>query len=614
MVNLKKTNHKLSSNGLAPSKFTSADFCQILVKAGLISTNQAKDVLKKEKIIRRTLKQEREKKNTSTMSISFVDVILYLKLKRADQPSKRLDEDIIYSILAKKWKIPFKKIDPLELDLNIVTKTIPKSFAKKHLLLPLEIKEGRLIVAISNPDKFEAIADVERVANLKVSPVISPKSDIYKLIDEFFGFRSSITAAEEQFTGNGVDLGNLEQYVHLQSGSDAQVSDQHIVNAVNHIFSYGFDQKASDIHIEPKREQTLVRMRIDGALHTVHKLPKTVHNAIASRIKTLARLDMAEKRRPQDGRIKLEKDKVEVEIRVSTIPVSFGEKIVMRIMDPEILFQDLDTLGFAPKDLDKYINIIRKPFGIVLVTGPTGSGKSTTLYSSLSTLSSSEVNITTIEDPIEMIHEDFNQIAVQPAIGVTFDTILRNIMRQDPDIIMVGEIRDLETAQSAVQAALTGHLVMSTLHTNDSVLAIPRLLDLGIPSYLIQSSIIGLIAQRLVRKVCPFCATSYEIDAKELISMGLDLKQKGKIKLQYGKGCIKCRNTGYKGRIAVYEILPYSDKLKSMTSSNTDLSKFRKQAVAEGFTTVREDGIEKMLKGITTYQEVLRVTWSGHQQ
>ncbi len=614
MVKQKSKTHKLTSSKFSSAKLVSSDLCQILLNAGIISVNQAKDVLKKEKTIRRTLKKEREKKNGSAIDISFVEVVLFLKFKRADQPSKRLDEDIIYEVFAKKWGIPFKKIDPLKLDLNLVTKTIPKSFAKKHLLLPIEIKEGRLVVAISNPDKFEAIADVERVSNLKVVPVISPRSDIIKMINEFFEFRSSISAAEEQFTGSSVDLGNLEQYVSLHSDAEAQVTDQHIVNAVNHLFSYAFDQKASDIHIEPKREETFARMRIDGALHTVHKLPKSVHNAIVSRIKTLARLDMAEKRKPQDGRIKLEKDDIEVEIRVSTIPVAFGEKVVMRIMDPEILFQDLDTLGFSTGDFDKYMNIIRKPFGIVLVTGPTGSGKSTTLYSSLSTLSSSEVNITTIEDPIEMIHEDFNQIAVQPAIGVTFDTILRNIMRQDPDIIMVGEIRDLETAQSAVQAALTGHMVLSTLHTNDAVLAIARLLDLGIPPYLIQSSVVGLIAQRLVRKICPFCTVSYDMDAEELINMGLDLKQKGKVKLKYGKGCIKCRNTGYKGRTAVYEILPYSDSLKSITSHDTDLAGLRKQAVAEGFTTVREDGIKKMLKGITTYQEVLRVTWVGHQQ
>ncbi|MCD4741585.1 MAG: GspE/PulE family protein [Desulfobacteraceae bacterium] len=606
------SSNKLSSNKLSSNKLSSPDFCKILFNAGLISANQAKDALKKEKTIIRVIKKERGKKNDSKIDITFVDVILYLKLKRADQPSKRIDEDIIYEIFAKKWGIPFRKIDPLQLDLNIVTKTIPKSFAKKHLLLPIEIKEGRLVVALADPDKLDAIRDVERVANLKVVPVISPRSDIIKMIDEFFGFRSSIIAAEELFSGNSVDLGNLEQFVSLQSDREVNATDQHIVNAVNHLFSYAFDQKASDIHIEPKREESFARMRIDGVLHTVHKLPKTVHNAIVSRIKTLSRLDMAEKRRPQDGRIKFEKDGTEVEIRVSTIPVAFGEKVVMRIMDPEILFQELDVLGFSADTLDKYINIIRKPFGIVLVTGPTGSGKSTTLYSSLKTLSSSEVNITTVEDPIEMIHEDFNQIAVQPAIGVTFDSILRNIMRQDPDIIMVGEIRDLQTAQSAVQAALTGHLVLSTLHTNDAVSAIARLLDLGIPSYLIQSSVVGLIAQRLVRKICPFCSTVYEMDASELTGMGLEIKKKGKIKLKYGKGCIKCRNTGYKGRTAVYEILPYTDLMRSMTSHDVDIAELRKHAVAEGLTTVREDGIRKMLKGITTYQEVLRVTWEGH--
>ena len=607
----KTQKHKLSSNELTSNKLASSDLCRHLFNAGLISADQAKDVLKKEKTIRRILKKEREKKNGSKVDITFVDVLLYFKLKRADQPSKRIDEDIIYEIFAKNWSLPFRKIDPLQLDLNIVTKTIPKSFAKKHLLLPIEIKEGRLVVALADPDKLEAIRDVERVANLKVVPVISPRSDIVKMIDEFFGFRSSIIAAEEQFSGNSVDLGNLEQFVSLQSDGEVNATDQHIVNAVNHLFSYAFDQKASDIHIEPKREETFARMRIDGVLHTVHKLPKTVHNAIVSRIKTLSRLDMAEKRRPQDGRIKFEKDGTEVEIRVSTIPVAFGEKVVMRIMDPEILFQDLDVLGFSSNALDKYTDIIRKPFGIVLVTGPTGSGKSTTLYSSLKTLSSSAVNITTVEDPIEMIHEDFNQIAVQPAIGVTFDSILRNIMRQDPDIIMVGEIRDLQTAQSAVQAALTGHLVLSTLHTNDAVSAIARLLDLGIPPYLIQSSVVGLIAQRLVRKICPFCSTTYEMDADELIGMGLELKKKGKIKLKYGKGCIKCRHTGYKGRTAVYEILPYTDLIRSMTSHDVDIAELRKHAVAEGLTTVREDGIRKMLKGITTYQEVLRVTWAG---
>ena len=291
--------------------------------------------------------------------------------------------------------------------------------------------------------------------------------------------------------------------MHLTSADDLPSTDHHIVNAVNHLFSYAFDQQASDIHIEPKRETSIVRMRIDGVLHTVYTLPKKVHNAVLSRIKTLSRLDMAEKRRPQDGRIKTEKESVEVEIRVSTIPVAFGEKAVLRIMDPDVLFQDLEMLGFARDDFERYRRMIQMPHGIILVTGPTGSGKSTTLYSTLRMLSTPEINITTIEEPIEMIHEDFNQISVQPAIGVTFDTILRNILRQDPDIIMVGEIRDLLTAQSAVQAALTGHLVLSTLHTNDAISSVTRLLDLGVPPFLVHSSLTGVIAQRLLRQSAP---------------------------------------------------------------------------------------------------------------
>ncbi|MCF8113876.1 MAG: GspE/PulE family protein, partial [Desulfotignum sp.] len=338
-------------------------------------------------------------------------------------------------------------------------------------------------------------------------------------------------------------------------------------------------------------------------------LPKQLHNAVISRIKTLSGLDMAEKRRPQDGRIKLLKQETEVEIRVSTIPVAFGEKVVMRIMDPDILFQDLEKLGFSSRDFKKYKGLITLPFGIVLVTGPTGSGKSTTLYSSLRLLSSSEVNITTIEDPIEMIHEEFNQIAIQPAVNVTFGSMLRNIMRQDPDIIMVGEIRDLETAQAAVQAALTGHLVLSTLHTNDSVSAIFRLLDLGIPPYLVHASLNGIVAQRLVRKICPHCVQSIQMDARELADLGLMVAKTGILSLHHGKGCNKCRGTGYKGRVGIYEVLPYTDELKRLSTPDGSLKAMRSKAIEQGLTLLRHNGIQKMLAGETTYQEILRITW-----
>ncbi|MEA1966889.1 MAG: ATPase, T2SS/T4P/T4SS family [Thermodesulfobacteriota bacterium] len=592
------------------------NICRILVHSGLISRERADDLLKRQKNLKKAMekkKAEKQSRQTSKKrietSVTFMDVIIALKLKREDVPLKKLDEDTLYQALAVGWGFAYKKIDPLELELNFVTKIIPRTFAMKHLLLPLEMDSGRLVVATPNPFNHEALDDVQRVSNFKVKPIVSSKTDILKLIDEFFGFRQSITAAEDQFSGASVDLGNLEQYVRLKSADELPATDQHIVNAVNHIFSYSFDQKASDIHIEPKRETSLVRIRIDGVLHTVFKLPKKVHNAVISRIKTLSRLDMAEKRRPQDGRIKTEKEGVEVEIRVSSIPVAFGEKIVMRIMDPEVLLQDLDMLGFFKDDLVKYKKLIAMPHGIILVTGPTGSGKSTTLYSTLRMLSSSEVNITTIEEPIEMIHEDFNQIAVQPAIDVTFDSILKNILRQDPDIIMVGEIRDLQTAQSAVQAALTGHLVLSTLHTNDAVSSVIRLLDLGVPSFLVHSSLVGVVAQRLVRTICPHCVTDFEMDAAELKLMGLNLEQQGLVKLKCGKGCPKCRNTGYKGRKAVFEVLPYSESLKKMTSDDVNASALRKRAIMEGLTSLRDSAVKKMLRGETTYQEVLRVTW-----
>ncbi len=598
------------------NRFSSQNICKILVAARLISADQARDILKKENRVKQVLiKNKRSKANENLTpaqlaeTISFIDVLVYLKIEQLGKPTNQINEDLIYRALARAWKVPFKKIDPLKLELNLVTGTISKSFAAKHLLLPLKVEEGKLIVATPDPFNYDAIKDVEMVSKLRVKPVISSKSDIQKLINEFFGFRYSISAAEDLFSTKGVDLGNMEQFVSVKSMDDMPSTDQHIVNAVNHLFSYSFDQKASDIHIEPKRDICLVRMRIDGVLHTVYKLPKKLHNAVVSRIKTLSRLDMAEKRRPQDGRIKMEKDQTEVEIRVSTSPVAFGEKVVLRIMDPDVLFQDLEILGFFKEDFQRYKKLITMPFGIVLVTGPTGSGKSTTLYSSLRTLSSPEVNITTIEDPIEMVHEEFNQIAVQPAIDVTFGAVLRNILRQDPDIVMVGEIRDLETAQSAVQAALTGHLVLSTLHTNDAVSTIFRLLDLGVPPYLIHSSLNGIVAQRLVRKICPHCIQSFDIKAEELAELGLDINKKGSITLKHGKGCQECRNTGYKGRTGIYEIMPYSENLKRMTATQTTLEDMQKKAMEEGLVLLRQNGIKKMLLGITTYQEILRVTW-----
>jgi general secretion pathway protein E len=590
--------------------------CKILIKNKLLAANRAKEILRHQKGLLKKIEKVREKKLENASSeelihnpLNIVDVITSLNLKRLDNPELPLDEEIIYQALAKEWDIPYYKLDPLKLDLNVVTSSISRSFAMKHLVLPVEVKDGVLTVSTPRPFDLEVLDDISSASQMRVEMVISPKSDVLKLINEFFGFKTSIAAAQDQFGGPAVDLGNLEQYVRLRSVDELPSNDQHIVNAVDHLFIYAFDQKASDIHIEPKREHTLVRMRIDGVLHTVYKLPKSVHSAITSRIKNLSRMDMAEKRRPQDGRIKTDKGDKEVEIRVSTVPVAFGEKAVLRIMDPDILFQDLDKLGFESLDLERYQKLIEMPHGIILVCGPTGSGKSTTLYSTLSRVHKPTINITTVEEPIEMVHQNFNQIAVQQKIGVTFGSILRNILRQDPDVIMIGEMRDFETAENAIQAALTGHLVLSTLHTNDAPTSIMRLLDLGVPHFLLQATLVGILAQRLVRKICNYCKTPVEVDSEQLRSMGLDMGRGGTLKLSHGKGCEKCRGTGYLGRTCILELMPFSESIRKLTVTDADVDTIRAKAREEGMRTLRESAVDKLLKGITTYQEVLRVTW-----
>ena len=548
-------------------------------------------------------------------SPDLVDIIVSFGLEIGSDKKVPLTEEMIMRAVSHSLKIPFKKLDPLELDMNIVTKTIPRSFAINHLILPFELHDGILEVVTYHPDNHLVLEDIERANQVTVRPSLSTRTDIKKILGEFFGFQRSITAAETQFSTTGttgtVDIGNLEQYVRLASTKELSSSDQHIKAAVNHLFSYALEQRASDIHIEPKRDLCLVRFRIDGILHTIYKLPKAVHSAITSRIKSLARMDIAEKRRPQDGRIKIGRrdDDQEAEVRVSTVPVAFGEKTVMRILNPDVIFQRLDNLGFSRRDRVVYNSFMSSAHGIVLVTGPTGSGKSTTLYSTLKQIASPEINIITVEDPVEMVHEEFNQIAVQSQIDVNFSTILRNILRQDPDIIMIGEIRDLETATHAVQAALTGHLVFSTLHTNDAVSTIVRLQDLGLEPFLIASTMLGALAQRLVRRICPHCAEPYAVDAAGLRKLGFPVAAgKETVELKRGKGCLQCRNTGYLGRLGIFEIFPMSDQLKKLIATKANDSELRQVAIREGMTTLREDAWHKVQAGLTTVEEALRVT------
>ena len=541
-------------------------------------------------------------------TLTFVDIIASLNLELPGKKGQPLSEELIMRAIAADRGLPFIKLDPLKLDLKVVTKTIPRNFAFRHLLLPFSFANGLLEVAVCNPESNTVLAEIERANQLTAKPYLSTKSDIRKMLAEFFGFQSSITAAETHLARPMVDLGNLEQYVRISSTEEAASSDQHVTAAVDHMFNYAFEQRASDIHIEPKREQSQVRLRIDGVLHTIYKLPKVVHAAVVSRIKSLSRLDIAEKRRPQDGRIKVDRGGKEAEIRVSTVPVAFGEKVVLRILDPEILFQDVGKIGFSKRDFQVYQSFMYAPHGIVLVTGPTGSGKSTTLYSTLKQIATPEKNVITVEDPVEMVHEEFNQIPVQAQLDVTFSTILRNILRQDPDIIMIGEIRDLDTAANAIQAALTGHLVFSTLHTNDAVSSISRLIDLGVQPFMIGSTLLGAMAQRLVRRICPHCSETFRMPAEDLRGFGLPVREEGEIELRRGKGCQQCRGTGYLGRCGIFEIFAMSDTLRRQISAMKAETELRDTAIREGMTTLKEDAWQKVKSGITTYEEALRVT------
>ncbi len=585
----------------------------LLVRQKIISDKQRTFIsLEKGKQRQKLIKQSGQADQLDKNYPDLVDIIVSFNLKKKGSNETIIDEEMIIRSVGERFKMPFKKLDPLDLDMDIVTKTIPKNFAISHMLLPFNVADGILEVAVYHPDSQTVLSDIEQANQVRTRAYIATKSEIKRILAEFFGFQTSISAAEDQMgmsqTGTSVDIGNLERYVKL-TAKGITSSDQHIKSAVNHIFHYALDQRASDIHIEPKRDICMIRFRIDGVLHTIYKLPKVVHSAIVSRIKFLSRLDIAEKRRPQDGRIKIgvsgEKD---IEIRVSTVPVSFGEKAVLRILDPDVIFQSVQQLGFSKRDYRVFKSFMHAPHGIALVTGPTGSGKSTTLYSALKTIATPEMNLVTVEDPVEMVYEEFNQIAVQPLIDVTFSNILRNILRQDPDVIMIGEIRDYDTAAHAVQAAMTGHLVFSTLHTNDAISSIARLRDLGLESFLVSSTLLGAMAQRLVKTICQDCAAPISVEADTLYKMGFPVSSSTPVTLMHGKGCRECRGTGYKGRSGIFEIFPLSNKLKELIAGGATTDELRHVAIREGMTTLREDAWRKVQAGITTYEEALRVT------
>ena len=515
----------------------------------------------------------------------------------------------IAQALAAHAGLPYVKINPLDLDLDVVTKAIAGPFARKHGMVAIAKTTDRITVAVHNPFAPFPVDDIRRVTGLDVDRVVATRTDVETVNKGFYDLKVSLQHAEKQLTESRLSTVDLSNQEFLsRAATDLDPAAAPVVKALDHILGYAFEQRASDIHFEPKRNLTLVRLRIDGVLHDVHLIPKIVYEAVVSRIKLLSGCNLAEKRRPQDGRIKRDQGGHETELRVSTMPTAFGEKAVLRIFDPDILLKGIDQLGFSTHDLPKFYDFIARPTGIILVTGPTGSGKTTTLYSVLKYLSKPEVNIVTVEDPIEMVFEDFNQVQVRPQIEVTFATTLRTVLRQDPDIIMVGEIRDGETADNAIQAALTGHLVLSTLHTNDAPSSITRLLDLGVPHFLITSTLIGILAQRLVRENCKHCSEEYTPTPEEAAAMKIPLEKLQPYRFRRGRGCLHCRETGYLGRSGIFEVLPMSEKIRRLVSHQAGSLEIFKTAREEGMRTLREDAVEKVFRGVTTTTELVRVT------
>lgn len=583
---------------------------KLLLKARVLTKEQAQKALQQEGAVRAEILNEKvrgaEGRRRSRYVVTPAEVIGRLEFRGAD--GEVVDEDVIMAVVAGDVGLPFEKPDPLELDMELIAKTMSRPFAQRHSCVALRREDGRVVVALDNPYDQLLRHELRTLISAELSLVVSSKSDILRIITEVYGLRSSISAAEEEVS-LGIDLGNLEQFIRLKDVHQIEATDRPIINAVEYLLHYAFEQRASDIHIEPKREKTLVRLRIDGVLHGIYDFPRAIHPALVSRIKMLARMDIAEKRRPQDGRIKTERGGREVELRVSTLPVAFGEKAVIRIFDPQDLIQELDSIGFFKEELQTWRRFINRPHGLILVTGPTGSGKTTTLYSTLRELAGPDVNITTVEDPIEMVYQEFNQVLVQRRVDVTFATALRTILRQDPDIVMVGEIRDGETAGMATQAALTGHQVFSTLHTNDTSSAISRLIDMDVEPFLLSSTLVGVMAQRLLRTICRKCKARTELTREQVDLLGIKLPPRTEkaLPVHYGKGCVRCRGTGYYGRTAIFELLTVDEVVRKLITQKASAPEIRRAARANGMMSLRESAIKKMAQGQTTFEEVMTV-------
>ncbi|MBT9463343.1 type II/IV secretion system protein [Hydrogenophaga sp.] len=536
--------------------------------------------------------------------------------RKAD--SHVLDVEMLTQWLATRSGLDYMRIDPLKVDVGKVADVMSAAYAERHKVLPVQVSPTEVVVATAEPYIRDWVPEVQRQTRKNVRLVLASPQAINSFTAEFFALAKSVRAASKSGGQNG--FGSFEQLVELgKANKQLDANDQGVVQVVDWLWQYAFDQRASDIHLEPRREQGVIRFRIDGVLHPVYQMPIGVLTAMTARIKLLGRMDVVERRRPQDGRIKTLRPGVagvrgeEVEMRLSTLPTAFGEKLVMRIFDPESTVKDLSALGFAAHDAQRWEGLTKHPHGIVLVTGPTGSGKTTTLYATLKRLATEEVNVSTVEDPIEMIEPAFNQTQVQAHLDLDFAQGLRALMRQDPDIIMVGEVRDLATAEMAVQAALTGHLVFTTLHTNDAPSAIMRLMELGIPPYLINATVLGVLAQRLVRTLCLACRTQQDktqaaTSRESLAELVKPWQISGTYRPYQPVGCVDCRMTGFRGRMGLYELLTVTESFKDKVSREPRLDALRKQAVADGMRPLRLAGAMRVAEGLTTMDEVLACT------
>ncbi len=585
---------KVAGIAKAKGKLHLGDVLRMLVNDGRLDKSQAEKLYKDRKL--------------DSSNLHPIVVIGEQKWKDLRSPHRVLNVDYLSRWLAEKAELDFYHIDPLKLDFTSAAQVVSKAYAERLKIMPVSVKNGEAVIATAEPFQTEWIPDLERIMDMRIKLVVANPLEISRYLPEIYNLANSISQANSAKAGQIIGVQNFEQLIELGKDKNLDANEQHVVNIVDWLLKYAFEQRASDIHLEPRRNVGVMRFRIDGVLHQVYQLPSNIMNAITSRIKLLGRMDMVEKRRPQDGRIKtVSNDGTEIELRLSTMPTAFGEKLVMRIFTPDVIVQNFIQLGFSQKQSKLWAEWTKAPNGIILVTGPTGSGKTTTLYSTLKQLATPEVNVSTVEDPIEMVEPAFNQMQVQTNIGLTFADGIRTLMRQDPDIIMVGEIRDIETAEMAIQAALTGHLVLSTLHTNDAPSAVTRLLDLGVPAYLIHSSVLGIMAQRLVRTLCPACKASREISNEEWNSMIRPFKAPKPASIMKAVGCIECRNTGYRGRSGIYEMLTITPKLRKLITPNADLALLKNMAYQEGMQPLMLNGAEKVAAGLTTIEEVLKV-------